>query len=613
MAELVIGTSSRGHEVRLPLKTLTAGTLIAGRTGGGKSNLLRLIVPQVASSGARVWITDQWKREARHLRSLFAGADLVVLRPAGMKYNPLHPGACDPRHHLPNVTSVLTRRLGLGPRAHTILYQVCDALYREYGVLEGRTDAHPCLFDVWERVRALPGLNAQAREAILDRLGAVLIELEPYRLGWAPQALARFNICFELSGASESVKHILFEPLIYSVFQSEIDRGLVNAPLGLFLALDDAQAYAQQGPGGEMTPLDVGAGLFRSTGLGLCLNVQTMRGLSRKLVPNLSGLRIMGPMGTGDDYTGLGSDMGLSREQIQWARKNTKPGVFVAKADRWPEPFVLHVPHIRVPRKVTDQEAAESVRVLDELPTIRATEYEGWRPDRLIRIMADRPEPPRATANRPRVAESAIPKELLDYLESVAAAPLLTAGERDREVGVSSWKGNKLRNELSERGLVRTVVIKPPGRGKRSQLLELRDAGRDLLKSLSVTIPKGRGRGGVEHQWWCHTISEWLTGKGVVCSIEDESKSARVDVLAETADGRSIAIEVEISSGHEQANIRKDLAVGFDRVVSLVKDQASVDRVTNGLGDVLDGTALAPVAVGCLKDYGRILEGLGFD
>ena len=605
--DLLIGRSSWGQEIRIPFQTLTAGTLIAARTGGGKSNLFRLIVPQIAADGARVWVTDQWKREARHLRSLFEKADLVVLRPEGMKYDPLHPGACDPRHHLPNVASVLTRRLGLGPRAQTVLYQVCDALYREYGILEGRTDAYPCLFDVWERVRATPGLNAPAREAILDRLGAVLIELEPYRLGWSAQDLARFNICFELSGASEPVKHILFEPLIYSVFQSEIDRGLVNAPLGLFLALDDAQAYAQQGTGGEMTPLDMGAGLFRSTGLGLCLNVQTMRGLSRKLVPNLSGLRIMGPMGTGDDYAGLGSDMGLSGEQIEWARRNTKPGVFIAKTDQWREPFVLHVPHVKLPRMVTDEEAAESVRALDELPTIRATEYEGWRPDHLIRIQISRDTDERETTNS-RPANSSLRKDELDYLVSIANEPFSNVTDRDQALGLAKSKGNQLRKALIRKGLLNAVAINPGGRGRRFHLLELTKAGVEQLSEFGVSIPGGRGRGGLRHQFWASEVAGWLRGKELAPVIEDESRSVRVDVAVVTRRGSHVAIEVEMSPGHELDNIRKDLGAGFEEVVCLVQSPELARSLEARVLRELNQSEIPRVSVGCLKDYQALLD-----
>ena len=46
---LLIGGSSGGQEIRIPLQSLTAGTLIAMRTGGGKSCFLRLLTPDIAA------------------------------------------------------------------------------------------------------------------------------------------------------------------------------------------------------------------------------------------------------------------------------------------------------------------------------------------------------------------------------------------------------------------------------------------------------------------------------------------------------------------------------------------------------------------------------------
>ena len=98
---------------------------------------------------------------------------------------------------------------------------------------------------------------------------------------------------------------------------------------------------------------------------------------------------------------------------------------------------------------------------------------------------------------------------------------------------------------LSQRTLVKPVAINPGGRGKRFQLLELTNNGRTVLDSFNVTVPNGRGRGGIEHQWWCHAISEWLGERGAQCVIESESAGARVAIATETAGVKRVAIEVE--------------------------------------------------------------------
>ena len=103
---------------------------------------------------------------------------------------------------------------------------------------------------------------------------------------------------------------------------------------------------------------------------------------------------------------------------------------------------------------------------------------------------------------------------------------------------------------------------------------------------------------------------EWLSEMGVPCAIEDESTGARVDVSAETDRGKTIAIEVEISPGHEIENIRKDLEAGFDQVVCLVKERASTKKVKVRLQETLGATKRSLVQVGCLTEYAKILRRL---
>jgi hypothetical protein len=74
-----------------------------------------------------------------------------------------------------------------------------------------------------------------------------------------------------------------------------------------------------------------------------------------------------------------------------------------------------------------------------------------------------------------------------------------------------------------------------------------------------------------------------------------------VDICA-TIGNQKIAIEVEISRGHELENVKKDLQAGFRQVVSLVKEPAAVQRVKAKLEREL-GTSSSSVHVGCLRDY----------
>jgi hypothetical protein len=629
--DVLLGRDPSGHDIYVPLQWLVSGLLIAANTGGGKSVLLCWLLLQIVQHGCVVWASDMYKSQIRQWRPLFrrTGVDLIVLRASDWKYNLLQASHCDPRKHLSMVLDLLMRGLALPPRARTILQQGCHSLYQQFSVWNGRTDAYPCLFDLYEWVRSTGGLNAAAREAILDRLGALLGSLTPqcaaYRKGWNPVDLARFSIDFEMRGSSELVKQLLLEPALYTLLHHQLDYGTVNAPIELFVAFEDSQRFfdAHQSSAAEITPMDELAGVIRGSGKGLGVIVQTMQGVSRRLIPNLA-TKIMGRQGSHEDYRRLGADLAMNPQQIDWARRNLKPGVFVAQVaeGNWREPFVLTVPFVKTPVVVSDKEVADSVRALDGLAVVPASEFARWEPHHLIHIAGRVPAPgparaPQAAVKNPdhpasdpaRVSAQAPPvsKEALDYLQFALQEPFLKINERDEKLGLSAWKGNRIRDELASKGLIKTVPVNPGPRGTRSLLIQLTEQGRNLAASLGMKVSQGHGRGGILHQWWTHTIVEWLRANRFEPIIEDDSVGARVDIRVPIPPDHHLAIEIETSPGNESHNIQKDLEAGYDQVLSLSKEPGQLSRVR----------ALLPldipqdqVHLALLSDYSRILPGL---
>jgi hypothetical protein len=367
------------------------------------------------------------------------------------------------------------------------------------------------------------------------------------------------------------------------------------------------------------------AGVIRGSGKGLGVIVQTMQGLSRRLIPNLA-TKIMGRLGSHDDYARLGADLAMNLMQVEWARRKLKPGMFVVQVAEgdWREPFIISVPLIKTRALVSDEDATRSVRPLEGLKTVPATEFAAWEPDHIVRLAtpdqraAEEEDPAAAfgaelhteTSQEERAARvPEVSKELLDYVAAVACAPLQSCTERDHELGIGASKGHRIRGALVERGLVRLVAVNPGGRGRRFQLLEFTDDGRTLLTAYGIPLPHGHGRGGITHQWWVRTIVDWLTGQGLTVSIEDDSHGARVDLTASTSDGRILAIEIETSPGHEVKNIRKDIAAGFRTVICLVENRTAIGAVQNRLeGTPLSASAEVDIRVGEVRRYAQILR-----
>ena len=450
--------------IRIPLQYLVEHLWIIGNSGSGKTCLLLWLLLQIAAGGHAIWVSDNYKKQVRHLRFLLQrlGRELVILGARDWKFNLLECSG-DPGTHLKMVVDILCRLLDLPPRSRSILRQVCHDQYRKHGVFEGCSDSFPTLFHAYESIRATRGLNEAAREAILDRLGALLTALTPkcaaYRVGWKAIDLAHHSIVFEMQGATELVKQVLLEPCLFSLFQHEIDRGVVNGRLNLCIAFEDSQRFFGRQTGYEITPMDELAGIIRGSGKSLCVVTQTAIGLSRQLIPNL-GTKIFGRLGCHEDYEILGADLGLSSQQREWARLHLKPGMFIGQvaSGDWREPFLFNAPLVSTPSVIDDQDATESVKALDSLRTVPAPEFAHWEPHGVIEVAQ-----PTGTA----LSETEI-----RYLKAVIANPGKPSSFYSSAAGISGRRAAEIRRRLVQDEYLREHTVATGQRGRSSIVLQ---------------------------------------------------------------------------------------------------------------------------------------------
>ncbi len=463
--EILPGFDRDGDPVCVPLQTFASGTLIAGNTGSGKSNLLFRIVPQIAAAGCHVWVTEMYKKQMRCLWHVFQalGQILIILRPSDWKFNVLQCGSIDPRAYHAMVVDLLVRILNLPGRSASILYQAVYVLYDKFAIWRrDSVEEWPCLFDVYEWIHDQPGLNPAAREALLDRLGSLLAALTPQCAAWRrayhAEDLSRFSIVFEMAGAQETVKQTLLAPLLFAVLHSEIQQGGFNKDLSLVTFFEDAQRFFHSGNhSGEFLPMDELAGVSRGLGQGLCLNVQSLRGMS-DIVPNLA-TKIMGRLGGHDDYRRLGADMGMTAEQIEYAKHNLRPGRFILQCadSAWRRPCIVKVPLVRLPSSVTEVQLAQSIAPLNAIRTIPATEYKHWQPRHLIAT----------TSSSPGLGDVE-----LRYLRAIVDEPGKPSSTYTRKVRIGGKKAADIRKKLVEDGYLREHKVATQARGRSAIVLE---------------------------------------------------------------------------------------------------------------------------------------------
>ena len=488
--DFVLGKDIHGAPIRLHKDWLSSGMLLVSNTGGGKTNLLCFWALQLGVAGCPIWLSESYKTQLRRLRQILrrAGVELVILGGRDWRWNLLQCHFGNPQAQLNHAVDLLVRVLDLPPRSRIILAQGLHALYERFGIWTGNSDTWPCLFDVYEWARATAGLNPQARDAILDRLGSLLLALTPkcaaYRAAWNPADLVRHSIVFEMRGMAETAKQILLQSLLFSVFQGEVERGVVNGPLKLVIAFDDSQRFFDAGAqsnSGELTPMDELAGIIRGTGISLWVLAQTAAGLSRRLVPNL-GIKIIGRLGSHEDYAGLGADLGLSSDQIDYGRLKLGPGSFIGQvAHEWREPFAFNVPLLHIQDSADDREAAESRRALDSLPTVFADDFAQWRPNNAIDVSENTTPSPAQRA--PVLDEAAI-----RFIKVVLHNPGRPSSAYTRLAGLGAQQAIEIRERLVAAGFLREHRVATGARGRQAIVLEPMPAAYEAVANAGDTL-----------------------------------------------------------------------------------------------------------------------------
>jgi DNA-directed RNA polymerase subunit K/omega len=167
--------------------------------------------------------------------------------------------------------------------------------------------------------------------------------------------------------------------------------------------------------------------------------------------------------------------------------------------------------------------------------------------------------------------------------------------QRYRRTGFSFYQGNKVRDSLIKKGIIRLVRIKrPDGMVK---LIEPTSKGKQILKRLGYDIDKGWRKGSLDHQYWVREVAEQdrkrFKNKGLRVFEEyaiGEGKSVDVAIIDIDKGKRLIAREIETGKSDCVWNIRKDLDAGFSEVTSIALDRKAEEKIKRQIKEAgLDG------------------------
>jgi len=167
-------------------------------------------------------------------------------------------------------------------------------------------------------------------------------------------------------------------------------------------------------------------------------------------------------------------------------------------------------------------------------------------------------------------------------------------------VGMNPRRGNELKEEMKERGLVEEIETRM---GKGGRVAKFLIPTFEALEKLGKEPPPGRG--GVIHRHVQQMVVEGARAKGYIAEIEKPILGGAVDVHLEK-DGQRIAVEVAVVSKPERelAHIRHCLDAGYDRVISVFADERLMERTQEGMGGVFSDGEMARVRLVPLSKVG---------
>lgn len=180
-------------------------------------------------------------------------------------------------------------------------------------------------------------------------------------------------------------------------------------------------------------------------------------------------------------------------------------------------------------------------------------------------------------------------REAVRFLADVAARPLSTTVSRYQRLHLSRRKGNAVRQDLGQAGLIEAVAI--PTRSGQVMLYQLTDAGRTVCADVGIDAGPAP-RVSLEHRYWARRAADLFADRGYEVTHEYAVQgNGTVDVVAERP-GERIAIEIETGKSDISANLAKLSNAGFDRVILLATSPSAVGACHRAIAQLEADNAL---------------------
>lgn len=613
---IVIGEIvGNGATVGIYPEELGQGGHVAGRSGSGKTELVERILPRWVELGGKCLIFD-FKDSYIHMVKYLPDCSVMTLG-EDLPVNLLETS-------MKGLESIYRRTTGLFTSGEftfrNCLKELMDRLSTE------RTGIHPSVQELLEHAERISyprwSEEAKSHERMLKRLSVMaesLGETATIRKGIGAGELLSHNLVVRTGNLPSDIMEFAIECIIHRCFTYRMERGEKMSWRNL-IVLDEATAVfsakKDRLEGQSYSEFVNLASKGREYGLQFLSGSQLPQYMSPAALGN-SFVRVLLPLGHGQDYFVMAQALGLNQQQLAEAYKlKQEPGNWEAilkLSGRWTLPMRVRLYPSGLDRNISweevrrlskplvdrfhEQVVMRPVHSAPPAPLTRVdrtgkTKAKNHRDDEkgmaarapvaetTGAVQPSRPASEGATADasQQRHTTSALSNDELGLLLDINERPLHADSERGFE---ANWL-RRTKAKLVNHGLITIVTAHDGTHGGPVRLPQLTEAGAKAIEAADHEVKAPRNW--IAHRYTAAKLMQRLSAQGVrIISSEFHEANGNITDIVADLNGTRFGIEVQLSEDWQAAykHLRK-LVELYDRIL-LVAPTKQLRQIRSGL------------------------------
>jgi len=558
---------------------------IFGRSGSGKTNLAYLILQGLVRADKPFLIFD-WKRNYRDLLSRKEFADMYIFTVGRdicpFRFNPLIPPPGTPgKVWLKKLIEIMCHAYFLGEGVSILLLRAIDALYRDCGLYEGRTDSLPTIADVrkWLSDYKAKGREGSWMESAVRAVETLCFGEVGNVLNHGPffdiPKLLDKQVVLELDALTNADKTFLIEALLLWVHHYRMAQDQ-RETFKHAIVIEEAHHILlrkKQEATGEETVTDVLLREIRELGESIICLDQHPSLISKPALGNTYTTFAMNLKHRGD-IAMIQDSLLLTSEQAGYLGRLEVGWSIVRLQGRWFWPFLVKFPLVKFEKglisderlKVITKQKQEDFSSLlspySKFSTSISTKENQLSPKKPYNAgITTIPQLDKSNYRNIRGRVTLTAQELM-FLRNISEHITLTVTKRYNHLGLNLRAGNDIRKSLVSKGLICSVNLSFYKGGVKGLLLT--SEGQNVL---GIKPSQSKRNGSPEHRYWVKAVAEHLKSQDFNVTEEASAGEGKtIDVLA-VKDGKKTAFEIETGKSNIVANVKKCLNAKVDRII----------------------------------------------